>query len=72
VQVELFADRAGEEKTFRQVLERGEPLAGVTVSYVYYGIVPADRPLSNYTPRILPRHALVSVPLEENYILWYR
>jgi starch phosphorylase len=72
VQVELFADRAGEEKTFRQVLERGKPLAGVTVSYVYYGIVPADRPLSNYTPRILPRHALVSVPLEENYILWYR
>ncbi|HSB95093.1 MAG TPA: hypothetical protein VLC91_01505 [Spongiibacteraceae bacterium] len=31
-----------------------------------------EMPATDYTPRIVPHHALASVPLEANFILWYR
>ncbi len=45
------------------------PRAGI---YTYRAAVPAIRPISDYTPRVVPWHPEVSVPLEENHILWYR
>jgi hypothetical protein len=32
--------------------------------------VDADRPASDYTPRVIPRCPGVSVPIEAPYILW--
>jgi len=34
--------------------------------------VGADRPAADYTVRLMPRCAGVSVPLEESRILWQR
>jgi glycogen phosphorylase len=40
--------------------------------YIYAAHVRADRPSTDYTPRIVPHHAGVSVPLEASYIKWQR
>jgi starch phosphorylase len=72
VSVELYADPAAGGEPFRQPLERGMLLAGTTNSYVYQGALPGDRPVSDYTPRIIPAHAEAVVPLEADFILWYR
>jgi len=34
--------------------------------------IPAARPARDYTPRVVPWHAAVRVPLEADHILWYR
>ena len=39
---------------------------------IYSGKVPAARPATDYTPRIVPCHANASVPLEAEQILWQR
>jgi len=39
---------------------------------IYVASVPANRPVSEYTPRIVPCHPLASVPLECARILRYR
>ncbi|HET6437042.1 MAG TPA: hypothetical protein VFG59_03200, partial [Anaeromyxobacter sp.] len=39
---------------------------------VFHGSVPATRPAADFTPRIIPRFAGVSVPLEADAILWQR
>jgi glycogen phosphorylase len=34
--------------------------------------VPASRPATDYTPRLVPYHPDARVPLEANEILWQR
>ena len=70
--VELYADLVETGEPFCQALERGALLAGSSNAYVYHGVVPADRPDSDYTPRIIPAHKEAIVPLEASFILWYR
>jgi len=41
-------------------------------TYTYTAVLPATRPLGDYTPRVVPWHPGVAVPLEANHILWYR
>jgi starch phosphorylase len=65
VNVELRAD-----PSFRAKLERGKSLG--ESSYLYTGNAPADRPSSDYTPRLIPNRAGASVPLEAPQILWQR
>jgi starch phosphorylase len=72
VSVELYANPIEGDEPFCQSLERGALLAGTVNSYVYQCIVPASRPVSDYTPRIIPAHEEASVPLEANFIVWYR
>ncbi len=72
VSVELYADAVDGGAPLRQELERGTALAGTANAWLYSGCVAADRPLSDYTPRIVPAHPLASVPLEANMILWYQ
>jgi len=72
VQVELYAEPVADGEAVRQPLARAATLAGTTNAYVYRGLVPANRPASDYTPRVVPAHAAASVPLEANFILWYR
>ncbi|MEW6765877.1 MAG: alpha-glucan family phosphorylase [Pseudomonadota bacterium] len=72
VNVELYAAPTTEDgEPFCQPLERGAPLAGASHAYLYQGIVPASRPASGYTPRIIPAREGASVPLEANDILWH-
>jgi len=72
ISVELYADTIADGEPLRQLLSRGAALAGTANAYVYTGFVAADRPASDYTPRIIAAHPQASVPLEANLILWYR
>ncbi|MFH0915016.1 MAG: alpha-glucan family phosphorylase [bacterium] len=41
-------------------------------TYTYTAVLPATRPLGDYTPRVVPWHTAALVPLEADRILWYR
>jgi starch phosphorylase len=72
VRVELYADAARGGPPVRQEMERIRPLPGVGGGYVYGVRVPATRPASDYTARIVAQRAGVAVPLEAAFILWQR
>ena len=48
------------------------PLAGAAGGWLYSARVPAIRPASDYTARVIPQHSGVAVPLEDARILWKR
>lgn len=73
VRVELYADPApGSAGPEIRPMERGKPLAGAARGYVYGAAVPAARPASDYTARVVPHHPEARVPLEAAFILWQR
>jgi starch phosphorylase len=72
VRLELYADSSSNNGSFRQAMQRGRQLVGSVNGYGYTASVPADRPLTDYTPRIVPNFANVSVPLEIKEILWQK
>jgi starch phosphorylase len=72
VRVELYADPVDGGAPLRQVMTRGAPLAGATNGYTFSAHVPASRPATEYTPRLIPYHPEVAVPLEAAQILWQR
>lgn len=72
VRVELFANPIAERAPFRQMLQRGVLLSGTANAYLYRGIAPTGRPVTDYTPRIVPAHDEALVPIEASFILWYR
>lgn len=63
--VELYA--AG---PVRQPMRRGASLIGSPGGYNYSARVPANRPASDYTARVIPFHPDARVPLEASEILW--
>jgi starch phosphorylase len=75
VRVELYAEASGSEPAVRQELfpadpASNDPSADSAGCVVYRGSVPATRPAADFTPRMLPKHASVAVPLEVNFIRW--
>lgn len=71
IQVELYADGVEGGVPVRQALTRGERLPDQNV-WRYSGCVPARRPASDYTARVVPSHPDAFVPLESQHILWSR
>ena len=71
VRVELYADGvSGQDSVLQEMtlLKRlGERAGGV-----YGAHVSGDRRATDYTPRIVPHHAGVPVPLEARNITWQR
>ena len=72
VRVELYADGRNGDGPVRQEMERVRPLAGAGGGYVYRAQVPAIRPATDYTARLIPHRAGVAIPLEAAPILWQR
>jgi starch phosphorylase len=72
VRVELYANGINGGGAVREAMTRIRPLADASNSYIYGGQVPANRPATDYTARILPHRDDVDVPLEANQILWQR
>jgi starch phosphorylase len=72
VRVELYADGINGGPPVRQEMQQGRPIAGTPNGCVCRATVPASRPASAYTPRIIPRHEAVAVPLEAPQVLWQR
>jgi starch phosphorylase len=71
VRVEIYADgvKGGEPEC--QEMRRGQSLTELN-GYSYRAQVPATRPATDYTSRIIPQHEGVAVPLEAALILWQR
>src|SRR5579883_250246 len=72
VRVELYADARDGGDPFRQTMTRGDALVGSAGGYCFSARVPANRPASDYTARIVPFHPDARVPLEASEILWQR
>jgi starch phosphorylase len=69
--VELYADgdRAGGPR--RVALSPVRPLAGTSHGRLFSAIVPADRPVTDYTPRAIPASTRAALPMELPLIAWH-
>jgi starch phosphorylase len=72
VRVELYADGVNGGDPVRQEMKRVRQPAGASGGYVYSRAVPAERPATDYTARVIPHCSGVAVPLEASRILWQR
>ena len=72
VQVQLYAEpqkgREPEIHPMTQEEEGSNPVRG----HIFVVRIPAHRPASDYTVRIIPAFDGGRVPIEANQILWYR
>lgn len=71
VRVELCADALGDQPSVRQEM-RSLGRSAHEGCCVYTASAPANRPPTDYTPRVVPHHDGASVPLEAPYTLWQR
>jgi starch phosphorylase len=72
VRVELYAQGVLGNAPVRQEMQRMHQLVAAATGYAYLARVPAERPASDYTARLIPRHDDACVPLEAPQILWQR
>jgi starch phosphorylase len=72
VGVELYANGVDGAAAERVEMQRVRQLVGAANGYAYRAEVPAARPATDYTARLIPRHDGAAVPLEESHILWQR
>ncbi|MEO6983183.1 MAG: alpha-glucan family phosphorylase [Edaphobacter sp.] len=70
--VELYADPTGESGAKPEILATCKSSVELSGTIVYSVCCPAKRPATDYTARLVPSHAGVSVPLEAGQILWQR
>ena len=70
VKVEVYAEGLDENDPVLREMTWIRQLAGDQSTHVYRTIVPATRPASDYTARVIPYFPNVAVPLEANEILW--
>ncbi|HEX7476631.1 MAG TPA: alpha-glucan family phosphorylase [Polyangiales bacterium] len=71
VQVELYADGVVNGESVRQKMKRGRRSADRAGIDVYSAAVPAARPATDYTARVIPRYDGAEIPLENALILWH-
>ncbi|MBA2727849.1 MAG: alpha-glucan family phosphorylase [Parachlamydiaceae bacterium] len=70
VKVELYADaRNGTGPEKREMACTAGLTTGQSL-YLYRATIPAERPIEDYTPRIVPNIPKAKVPLEESNIAW--
>jgi starch phosphorylase len=71
VRVELYAEPSNSQEPEIHAMERHEVSTGDSNSYLYSVHLPARRPVTDYTPRVIPHLDGALVPLEAGQILWY-
>jgi starch phosphorylase len=72
IQVELYADAIGACGREQRAMALAGQVQDSPGTYIYRALVPAARPASDFTPRVIPRFPGASVPLEAPFILWQR
>ncbi|MEO5561905.1 MAG: alpha-glucan family phosphorylase, partial [Chitinophagaceae bacterium] len=72
VKVELYANGINGSKPVRIKMEPVSPQNDGQEEYLYHANVDETRDVSNYTVRMIPNYEGISVPLEDNLILWQR
>jgi starch phosphorylase len=70
--VEIYADGVNDNIPVKHEMNRAGQIKDMADGLIYRAEVPATRPASDYTARVIPYHAGVAVPLEANQILWQR
>ena len=71
VRVELYAEGVRDGAPVLCEMKRVRQLVGKN-GYVYRAGVPAARPATDYTARVIPNFSAVAVPLEDAHVLWQR
>jgi starch phosphorylase len=72
VRVELYADIMDSDSPFILEMKLISQAAATVNDLVYGAQVPATRPATDYTARVIPYYDGVAVPLEAAQILWQR
>ena len=72
VQAELFVEGAQDGESVLQEMKDLGQTEGDAANRVFGAQVPASRPASDYTARLIPRCQGLAVPLEAPKILWQR
>jgi glycogen phosphorylase len=72
VRVELYANGVDGTAPERVEMRRVPQRVGAANGYTYRAAVPAARPATDYTARLIPHREGVAVPLEDAHILWQR
>jgi len=72
MRVELYAEGSKDGAPVRLEMTRLQPVIGASGGYRYSATVPADRPTTDYTVRIMPHCDGVAIPLEDARIRWQR
>jgi starch phosphorylase len=70
--VELYADPRGEHDAEIVTMTAGDPPSDGKSPVTYSVDISTTRAARDYTPRVVPHHANVAVPLEAGEILWQR
>lgn len=70
VRIELFANGTQGNAPQCVPMQAVRQLVGARNAFAYRAEVPAVRPAGDYCARIIPAHDGVSVPLEDDHILW--
>ena len=68
--VELYADAVHGGQPVSEAMIASKSSADAPGVIIYSAQIPATRPASDYTARIIPHHPNASVPLEARQILW--
>ena len=72
VRVELFAEGVEGQHPVCLEMKGIGLMAGTAASLVYVALVPATRPATDYSARLIPRYDGLAIPLEAANILWQR
>jgi starch phosphorylase len=72
VRVEIYGEGVAGGAPVRQEMQRLRQQQGATLAYLYRACLSADRPIGDFTPRIVPKCAGAAIPIESAYILWQR
>jgi starch phosphorylase len=72
LRVELYADGINGADPVREEMKCAGSLPDGSRRCLYRATVPTTRPVSDYTPRVVPQRAGVAIPLESVRILWQR
>ena len=67
VSVELYADAVDDRAPTSQPMTSAERIGEL---WIFSAAVPASRPASDFTPRVIPARAGASIPLEAPFIAW--
>ncbi len=72
VAVTLYAAAVDGQVPVNAVMARGEKLHGALNGYIFVAELATTRPADHFTPRVVPRHPAVNIPLESCHISWQR
>jgi starch phosphorylase len=72
VRIELYANPVDHGRAERHAMTRTRALDEAGGGFEYVASIPATGAVQDYTPRLLPNHPQVAIPLEASEILWQR